>query len=507
MSSKLQSKLQAHGLTVGNALNPTQEQLDVVEAFKTAQVLKVNAVSGSGKTSTLLLLADEFKQPSLLLAFNKAIADEAAKRFPAHVECRTMNSVAYAEFGRKLQHKLNLNKNPKLNTMRSIKNTVDWFCLEEYNMAVPAISARVIANLSREACDRFCHSSRASISESDLYKKDYTELQKNHTFDVEHFKRVIVNLAKLIWKERINPFSQSCCTHDTYVKLWSLSSPTLNYDILYVDESQDINPCVLSVLEKQTCKIVYVGDQYQSIYGFRGAINAMKNIQAPTLSLSQSWRYGKEIADVAECILEKYNVTVKGNPNVQSMLCTVEPSEKYTMIFRTNAELLNQAEKLIDEGVSVVIEINVKDFIRQVHSVIELKKGGKPYHDNIARFGSFLELLEYAKESVEIQRLLNTAMRSDVLDFLNKLETNNQCLNPSVILTTAHKSKGLEFDNVVIAGDFKFGDKELLSMPEQEINLLYVACTRAKKKLQLPYVLKDYYCDYKTLRKDFKNVR
>lgn len=486
MSSKLQSKLK-----------PTQEQLNVVETFKTTQLLKVNAVAGSGKTSTLLLLADEFKQPSLLLAFNKAIADEASRRFPAHVQCRTMNSVAYAEFGRKLQHKLNLNKNPKLNTVRSIKNTVDWFKLEEYDLAVPAISARVIANLSREAVERFCHSSRLSISESDLYKKDFTELQKNHTFDTEHLKRVIINLAKIIWKERTNPISQSFCTHDTYVKLWSLSNPKLDYDILYVDESQDINPCVLSVLEKQTCKVVYVGDQYQSIYGFRGAINAMKNIQAPTLSLSQSWRYGEEIADVAECILNKDNVTVIGNPNVQSVLCGIAQDENYTMIFRTNAELLNQAEQLIDRGISVAIEINVKDFIRQVHSVIELKKGGKPFHDNIARFGSFAELLEYAKESVETQRLLNTAMRTDVQVFLDKLESNNQCLNPSVILTTAHKSKGLEFDNVVIANDFKFGEDELLSMPEQELNLLYVACTRAKKKLQLPDVLKQYYDNYK----------
>lgn len=481
---------------MSSKFKPTQEQLDIVETFKTTRVLKVNAVAGSGKTSTLELLADTYKQPSLLLAFNKAIADEAARRFPSHVSCRTMNSVAYAEFGRKLQHKLNLNKNPKLNTMRSIKNTVDWFALEEYTQATPPISARVIAGLAREAVDRFCHSSRSSISEQDLHHKDFKDLQKNHEFDIYHLTRVIVNLAKLIWKERINPMSNSFCTHDTYVKLWSLSNPRLNYDILYVDESQDINPCVLHVLEQQTCKILYVGDQYQSIYGFRGAINAMKNIIAPTLTLSQSWRYGEEVASVAKCILHKDNVTVKGNSDITSILCDIDPTEHHTMIFRTNAELLNQAELLIDKGAKVSIEINVKDFIRQVNSIIELQKGGKPFHDNIARFGSFAELLEYAKESVEIQRMINTALRHDVQEFLDKLERNNQCTNPTVILTTAHKSKGLEFDNVVIANDFKFGEKDLLDMPEQERNLLYVSVTRAKKKLQLPFALTTYYEDY-----------
>lgn len=481
---------------MSSKFKPTQEQINVDETFKTSRVLKVNAVAGSGKTSTLELLADTYKQPSLLLAFNKAIADEAARRFPSHVSCRTMNSVAYAEYGKALQHKLNLNKNPKLNTMRSIKNTVDWFGLEEYKQATPPISARVVASLARDAVDRFCHSSRNKISEQDLHHKDFKELQKNHVFDARVLSRVIVNLAKLIWKERINPLSNSFCTHDTYVKLWSMSNPKLNYDILYVDESQDINPCVLHVLEQQTCKVLYVGDQYQSIYGFRGAINAMKSIIAPALSLSQSWRYGEQIAKVAECILHKDNVAVKGNSNVCSVLCDIDSSEHHTMIFRTNAELLNQAEALIDKGINVSIEINVKDFIRQVNSVLELQKGGKPFHDNIARFGSFAELLEYAKESVETQRLINTALRSDVEDFLNKLEVNNQHSNPTVILTTAHKSKGLEFDNVVIANDFKFGEKDLLDIPEQELNLLYVAVTRAKKKLQLPVALMEYYKDF-----------
>lgn len=481
---------------MSSKFKPTQEQLDIVKAFNNTRVLKVNAVAGSGKTSTLELLAAEYKRPSLLLAFNKAIADEAARRFPVHVSCRTMNSVAYAEFGKALQHKLNFNKNPKLNTMRSIKNTVDWFDLKDYDNATPAISPRVIAGLAREAVDRFCYSSRLSISEQDLHYKDFKDLEKNHVFDTQHLSRVIVNLAKLIWKERINPLSNSSCTHDTYVKLWSLSNPKLNYDILYVDESQDINPCVLQVLEQQTCKVLYVGDQYQSIYGFRGAINAMKNIIAPTMHLSQSWRYGEVVASVAECILHKDNVQVKGNSNILSELSEIDTSLNHTVIFRTNAELLNYAEKLMDKGVTVSIEIDIKNFIRQVNSIIELRKGGKPFHDNIARFGSFEELLEYSKESVEIQRMISTAMRHDAIDFLEKLESNNQSTNPTVILTTAHKSKGLEFDNVVIADDFKFGEKDLLDMPEQETNLLYVACTRAKKKLQLPSALLAYYEDF-----------
>ena len=97
-----------------------------------------------------------------------------------------------------------------------------------------------------------------------------------------------------------------------------------------------------------------------------------------------------------------------------------------------------------------------------------------------------------AKEEVEIKRLAQIASRYDVDNFLSALETMKDCTDPDIILTTAHKSKGLEYDYVVVADDFKFGDIDALSIPEQELNLLYVACTRAKLELQLPRVLQEY---------------
>lgn len=437
-------------------------------------------------TSTLLLLAEANKQPSLLLAFNKAIAEEAKQRFPSHVSCRTMNSIAYETFGKRLQHKLNTNKNNKVNTMRSLRNIVDWFGLKDYTDAVPAINARTIASMARDVVERFCYSDRTSISEQDLYYKEFKELKKLHEFDESKLSLVVLNLAKMIWKERINPVSKACCTHDTYVKLWSLSNPVLNYNILYVDESQDINPCVLTVLEKQQCKILYVGDEHQSIYAFRGATNAMKHIVCPTMHLSRSWRYGEAVAAVAEFVLSKYDVEVNGNPEICSYLENVTDLPNYTMIFRTNAALFEEAEKLIEAGKQVKVEINIEDFVRQIKSAVSLRRGEKPFHDNIARFGSWYEMIEFSKESVEIQRLANMASRPDVQELINRLEQVNTSSKPDIILTTAHKSKGLEYDNVVIADDFRFGKENVLDMPEQEINLLYVACTRAKKNLQLP---------------------
>jgi superfamily I DNA/RNA helicase len=468
---------------------PTSQQLAIVESFKTTRVLKVNAIAGSGKTSTLELLAAANPTPSLLLAFNKAIAEEASTRFPSHVECRTMHSLAFSSFGRKLAHKLNFSQDRKKNTLRSLKDYVDWFKLSDYEQATPAISARTIVSLARDAVDRFCYSSRPKISNMDLLKKDFKDLRKTHTFDEDTLSRVLVALSKKIWLERINPVSDASATHDTYVKLWSLSNPKLNYDILYVDECQDINACVLSVLEQQTCKVLYVGDQYQSIYAFRGAVNAMKSIIAPTMRLSQSWRYGGGIAKVAEAILSKDNVEVKGNPSVESKVCPVYDMKTYAKVFRTNAALLEDAEALISKGKKVNIEINVSDFVNQVKSAVSLKQGKKPFHDAVGRFGSWWEMQEFAKEDVDTMRLVKIANRFDVDEFLENLAKANSHKEADITLTTAHKSKGLEYSNVIVADDFKFGKGDILDMPEQELNLLYVACTRAKHNLQIPETL------------------
>lgn len=475
---------------MSNKLTPTQEQLDIIEAFKQTRVLKVNAVAGSGKSSTLRMLAEHNKTDSLLVAFNKAIAEEAAERFPSHVKCRTINSIAYQTHGIHLKHKMN-NNNYKL---RYLKDIVETFNLTDYSLAEPAISASTIAALAKDALDRYCFSSRKEISEFDLHYKDFKELAKNHKFDDKHLAASAIRVAKALWNERVNPLSSAHCTHDTYMKLWSLSNPKLNHDIIYVDEAQDINPCVLSVLENQHCKILYCGDQHQAIYGWRGATNAMKSIVAPTMNLSQSWRYGEAVADVAEIVLEKYGVSVKGNPSIPSKVIKVDQNKPYTMIFRTNAAMFEEAAHLVTSGKKVQVETEVDDFVRQIESVICLKQGKKPFHDSISRFSSWGDLIDFSEESQEIKRLVSMSERPDISKMLANLK---KVITPktahkhkaSIVLTTAHKSKGREWDSVIVADDFPFGKDDALSMPEQESNLLYVACTRAKLNLQVPLQL------------------
>src|SRR3546814_11312336 len=67
------------------------------------------------------------------------------------------------------------------------------------------------------------------------------------------------------------------------------------FDYLIVDEAQDLNPILIGIVEKSGLPAVIVGDNWQSIYGFRGAEDAMSYFDGDVYSLSQSFRFGPKI--------------------------------------------------------------------------------------------------------------------------------------------------------------------------------------------------------------------
>src|SRR3546814_13969512 len=83
------------------------------------------------------------------------------------------------------------------------------------------------------------------------------------------------------------------------------SSDVCSSDLLIVDEAQDLNPVLIGIVEKSGLPAVIVGDNWQSIYGFRGAEDAMSYFDGDVYSLSQSFRFGPKIAQVANQILRQ----------------------------------------------------------------------------------------------------------------------------------------------------------------------------------------------------------
>jgi hypothetical protein len=99
------------------------------------------------------------------------------------------------------------------------------------------------------------------------------------------------------------------------------------------------------------CSVVYVGDPYQQIYEWRGAVNAIAQVATPhNVLLSQSYRFGPAIATAATAILRSLGAKhpVRGLEAIQSHLAVVHPQ---VILSRTNAGVIGNVLKCLSCGI------------------------------------------------------------------------------------------------------------------------------------------------------------
>lgn len=486
---------------------PTDEQNNVVALSKIHRLMKISAYAGAAKTSTLCMVADTHVVPSLMLTFNKSLADEARGRFPAWVECRTTHSLAYASFGAPMRTKL---KRP----MGAYKNvagtgteiakyfkTGDFIYMVEGERETRKLKAGGVGVAIKETVAKFEQSADTQMSNKHVSTTVCDQILLKDKNAMRSFRYLVLNAAVKLWALRCDLRSDVLATHDTYLKLYQLSNPDLSkYEVLYLDECQDVNEVVLDIFLKQQekCRLYAVGDGFQNIYSWRGAKNAMLELDWPEAKLSKSFRFGQEIGDLADAILANNGTKITDVKGWERLSTDVAPKnslpvtiwdEQYTMLFRTNGALIFEAVDLMEAGKKVNLEIDVSDFTKLLDSSIELKRGNmtKVKHESLVQFASWEECgIEAEAVKGELQRVFNMVENGSVYKILGVLSKHVNVPNPDVTLTTAHKSKGREFDVVILADDFPSPINqagEWVGLNDMERNLIYVALTRTKKTL------------------------
>lgn len=467
-------------------MKPTEQQLTCIAAAVQHMVVKIEAGAGSGKTSTLKLVATELEQPSLYVAFNKVTATEAQEKFPTHVTCKTTHSLAYAKFGVALKDKLSRPKGGYVNVAFTGTEIARFYKCGSIvdDMGFIVTTDNAIGLFVRHTVERFEQSADLEIGMHHLPKMDMEKTLKADPSAGAY----VVRLAERLWHDRINPKSPVLATHDTYLKQYQLSAPKLPYKIIYLDEAQDSTPCVLSIVMLQAgygAKIILVGDRRQAIYGWRGAINAMERIEGHSTLLSKSFRFGQGIADVATAVLQgKLKLTGRDDMPSKIGTGTVDRTKPYMYLFRTNSGLLYSAVAAIAKGEDIRLEIDVKDFLRLLQSAYALSTDDKKNvkHENILPYPTWDEYKEEAQKMAgEMKRIVNIIDGGDYFRFCRVLENFHNPATAKITYTTAHKAKGREHEQVVLADDFPshYDGGEWVGLNEMEQNLLYVAVTRA----------------------------
>ncbi len=475
-----------------------------------AHVLKVSAFAGTGKTTTLRGFAEANPSSRILyVAFNKAIQLEAERKFPAHVTARTAHSIAYGQFGRtygQVKDKLQGDIKP-FHVLPHLSGST---------RTMPATLTNLYGGRVIETIKAFLVSADPDI---DLHKHVSIGDGPNER---QHFNaRTIADDAQRIWELMKDPASRVPMVHDGYLKLYQLSRRTLPYDIVLLDEAQDTNPVTQAIVESQAARKVYVGDRHQAIYGFRGATNAMAMIKADAeFHLTGSFRFGDAVADVANRILalKDESVVLRGLGGT-SELGIIRPRAPHAYIARGNSALFHRAVHALQENEPFAFVGEIRNYrFDLIEDTFRLFNGEAPHDAFLRSFASFEILQEYAESlgdkevagrcrivtnyGHEIPRLVRLITEKALPPVLP--DTNQPQRDRRVILSSAHRSKGMEFDNVKLADDFKdvFDEEGKLidfSRADQstmeEINLQYVAATRARKTLE-PGEGLQFYLDY-----------
>jgi superfamily I DNA/RNA helicase len=279
------------------------------------------------------------------------------------------------------------------------------------------------------------------------------------------------------------------------------------YDLLMLDEAGDTTGVILEVFKLMPAtKKVMVGDPQQNIYSFMHTINGFEALydEGKLLPLSKSFRVSEEIAEQVEHFCHAYldtNMVFKGSPQLKK-------SETFAYISRTNSMLIERMIKLNKKNEQYCLTRDAKEIFSLILTLINLKRDSVIYD----RRYKFLvdELIEY-EESPEHQRnydsfrsflmsnygeepsikqacnILNKYSISTIYDTYNRAKSMPK--RAAITLTTAHSSKGCEYDEVYIEEDLntviaKCNEATILTNEIQtEYRLYYVACTRARLKL------------------------
>tara|TARA_R110002167_G_scaffold93178_1_gene249912 strand:- start:1125 stop:1934 length:810 start_codon:yes stop_codon:yes gene_type:complete len=249
----------------------------------------------------------------------------------------------------------------------------------------------------------------------------------------------------------------------------------------------------LGVIMRQVgkCGIILVGDPDQNIYSWRHSVNGLGVIDSKELLLSKSFRFGDSVADIAKTVLGN-GKDILGFEEITSVVGykdVVDKSKPYVKLFRMNATLIAEALDLLSDGLTLNLEIDVKDYIKLLQSseALHLGKIKEVKHEEIVPYTSWSSFKEASETSPILGRLVKVVESNNVGRSIALLKGHRNVVNPDVIFTTSHKAKGKTFPSVILANDFPSNyDKKgkWIGITKEESRLLYVALTRAQYRLE-----------------------
>lgn len=459
----------------------TEEQEAIVEAARSTEGnLMVPSLAGTGKT-TILEGTEQVmpRKPVLYLVFNRKNADEAESRMLSTTTVRTFNSLGHRIWASSQSKKLRVDAKKSGSILKGIidsaprehRDTV-WSVFSEVTQGV------ALAKALGYVPEGVYPNAKRLIKQNEFYHM-LDEVPDDLTGD----------LIDEILKRSIKQSYDGLIDYNDQVYMPALFGGIFpRYPTILVDECQDLSPVNHMLLERLVKgRFIGVGDQYQNIYGFRGAKSGgmatlSSRYDCQELPLTISFRCPSEIVKNVHWRVPQFRWnTVGGKVERPDRFHANDFPEEATIICRNNAPLFGLGMQLLAAGRS--ISIAGGDIGPRIINV--MRKFGPETLDRKGVLAAIEEWLvaklekesKTAEDTAECMRVFATKGRDlgQAIAYAEHLFRQNGKL----YLTTGHKAKGLEWDTV-----FHLDPWLVRKNPnEQAKNLDYVISTRSRDRL------------------------
>lgn len=488
---------------------PSKYQQDIFDFIQHGNGNSViNALAGSGKTSTIVNAVKLIPSTcnALFIAFNKEIVKELEKKLAGvkNVQVKTLHSLGFLMIRRNLGTNIEIDEY-KYRTF--IKKNIKQLSSADFDKMTTKLIQQYTDNVTQ-----LCDLGRYNLAQCE---KDLLQVSARHDIPIiDDECNAVLNVMK--WGR------ENTTSIDFTDMVWLPYELTLNpiglqYDYIFIDECQDLNAAQRELFLRcfrRGTRFIAVGDKKQAIYSFAGAdaesFAKLQNLpNTTTLPLPISYRCPKKVVNLANQFVDTmecregapdgeivHNVSIKDIHDGDMVLCrTKMPLIKLYMRY------LRMGIKSYVRGQDIGLNLlRMVDKTEQIVLNVSLQKDGvfARLYDDLFEERNRLMIkrgmdLEDATLSNQIMNKYDSIKALEILaegltsarDLHDRIENVFAESADGVCLSTIHKAKGLEANNVYILCKTLMPSRLATQdwEKEQEQNLMYVAYTRAKYKL------------------------
>lgn len=467
--------------------------------------LVVEAVAGSGKSTTLRLIASALRDSGvpesevLYLAFSSAMVKEIGPKLAGLATTRTIHSHGFGAVRRQLGNRLDV-KDYRVKLRPVVEEIIKGDSSLSDQLDKVSLVQEVL-NLTNKTMVNLSDATSVEAIE-DLIEHYNIDLEGQTAAWASKTLQQVLKATILLAQEGKISFDE---------QIWLPSSQgwaVQRFKFVLVDEAQDLSAAQLAIAMASVApggKMIFVGDSRQAIFGFAGAqCDSMERIiaatKADTLPLSMTYRCPSSHVALAQTIVPGIEAAPTAPEGVVEQVSPEKLSQEVQqgdlILCRTTAPIVTLAFKLISQGIAA--RVKGRDIGKGLCALAKRVAGqpGFTFSGFLGHLDGYTELqlqalqvkpgnegrMQRLEDQAECLHAIFAAIAPRTMDeFVRGVNSIFAEDTPGVTLSTVHRAKGLEADRVFIMRP------DLLPLKvkspwqaKQELNLKYVAFTRSR---------------------------